>query len=127
MIRVYQTIISDEEKGIHGNCFPACIASILELRLDEIPKLQDMGSNWFPVLWDFLISRGFTCFGTGRKEEVGSYRKGVDGYYIVNGKSPRGFKRGHSVVFYEGKLVHDPHPSGLGLLDIRDFFMIERQ
>jgi hypothetical protein len=125
MIPVYQTIVSDEARGVHGNCLPSCIASILEVPLEEVPPLQDMGTNWFPALWDFLISKGYEFHGTGRKENVLTYTLGVNGYYIVNGSSPRGFKRGHSVVFHEGKLVHDPHPSGLGVPEIFDFYMIE--
>lgn len=126
MIPVYQTIISDEAKGIHGNCFPSCLASILHLDLKEIPKFQDMGDKWFPALWDFLIEHGYEFHGTGKKENVLTYDKGVEGFYIVNGSSPRGFKRGHSVVYKDGKLVHDPHPSGLGVTEVWSFYMIEK-
>ena len=127
MIPVYQTIISDETKNIHGNCFPSCLASILEIPLHEVPTFQNMGNNWFTVLWDFLISKGYEFHGTGKKENALIYDKGIDGYYIVNGSSPRGFKRGHSVVYYRGKLVHDPYLGGNGVLDIWSFYMIEKQ
>ena len=126
MIPVFQTIISDETKGIHGNCFPSCLASILELSLDCVPAFQDM-TNWFPPLWDFLIKNGFEFHGTGKKRDVLTYDKGIDGFYIVNGSSPRGFKRGHSVVYRKGQLVHDPHISGLGVVEVWSFYMIERK
>lgn len=37
----------------------------------------------------------------------------------IGGDCPRGLVRGHSVVFYKGKMVHDPHPSGEGITAIR--------
>ena len=123
---VIQTIISDPSKDVHGNCLGACLASIMELSIEEVPKIQDMGQNWFPAFWDFLIKHGYMFHGTGKSENVEVYDKGVDGYYIVNGDSPRGFVRGHSVVYYKGKMVHDPHPDGTGLLKVRCFYMIER-
>jgi hypothetical protein len=126
MIPVYQTIISDEAAGIHGNCFPACLASIMELPLEQIPDLQTPKSEWFNVLWTFLLKNGYEFLGTGTKEDALSYPTGIDGYYIVNGSSPRGFKRGHAVVFKNGVMVHDPHVSGLGVIDIWNYFMIER-
>jgi len=126
MIPVYQTIVSDESKGVHGNCFPACLASIMELKLEQIPDMQNTPSDWFNILWDFLINNGYEFYGTGTKEDVYSYSIGIDGYYIVNGSSPRGVKRGHAVVFKNGVMVHDPHSSGLGVLEIWNYFMIER-
>jgi hypothetical protein len=126
MIPVFQTIISDPNNNIHGNCMGACLASIMELSINVVPKFQDMGQNWFQPFWDFLAEHGYTFHGTGKPENVEVYDKGIDGYYVVNGDSPRGFTRGHSVVYYKGKMVHDPHPEGTGLLKVRNFFMIER-
>jgi hypothetical protein len=127
MIPVYQTIFSDELYGIHGNCFPACIASLMELKLEDVPATQSMGSNWFSVLFYFLDERGYEFLGTGKKENALTYDSGVEGFYIVNGSSPRGIRRGHSVIFKNGKLVHDPHPEGGGVIDIWSFYMIERK
>jgi hypothetical protein len=126
MTPVYQTIISNPSKNIHGNCFPSCLASILDLPLNQVPAFQDMGTKWFPALWAFLKEQACEFHGTGKKEKVDTYTPGIDGYYIVNGASPRGFIRGHSVIYKAGKLVHDPYPDGGGLLEIWDFFMIEK-
>lgn len=126
MIPITQTIFSDEEKEIHGNCFSSCIASILNIDLLSVPPFQDMGADWFQALFYFLAQNNLEFYGTGRKEDVYSYNIGVDGYYIVNGSSPRGFKRGHSIIFKDGIMVHDPHPSRLGVSDIWSYFMIER-
>lgn len=125
MTPVFQTIVSNPDESIHGNCFPACIASILELSIEEVPEFQKMGDKWFPTLWDFLHTKGCDCHGTGRPEKVETYEPGVNGYYVVNGGSPRGFKRGHSVVYYKGKLIHDPYHGGNGLTKVWNFLMIE--
>lgn len=44
--------------GIGGNCFPACIASILELSLDDVPHFfrGSAGGNWTQEQWDHLRS-----------------------------------------------------------------------
>lgn len=125
MIPITQTIKSDIEKGIHGNCFASCLASIMEIPLSEVPEFQNMGTDWFPKLWDFLLEHGYEFYGTGKKEDVEKYNKGIDGFYIVNGESPRGFARGHSVVYYKGEFVHDPYPDGKGLTNIWNYYIIE--
>jgi hypothetical protein len=125
MIPVYQTIFSDESKGIHGNCFPACLASLLETTIEEIPQFQTMETNWFPQLWEFLLKHGYEFKGTGKKEDIQTYNIGISGYYIVNGSSPRGIKRGHAIVYYNGMPIHDPHPKGGNVLEVWNYLMIE--
>ena len=44
---VFQTRMHDPDKGIIGNCFRACIASILECGIDDIPKIEEQGmADW---------------------------------------------------------------------------------
>ena len=127
MIPITQTIISNDEGTIHGNCFPASIASILEVPIEEIPPLQNMGKDWFPALFEYLTKKGYSFHGSlYTNEKILGYDKGIDGYYVVNGPSPRGFSRGHSVVYYKGKLAHDPYPGGSGLKELWSAYMIER-
>ena len=44
MIPIQQTrfVVKDQDGNdlIHGNCFPAVIASMLELTIDEVPNFQ---------------------------------------------------------------------------------------
>lgn len=40
----------------------------------------------------------------------------ISTYHVVVGPSPRGAYN-HAVVGLNGKIVHDPHPDGGGLLD----------
>jgi hypothetical protein len=123
MIPVMQTRFGNEE----GNCFAASIASVLELPLHALPELSSTKEgSWFPILWDFLTKRGLTFSGTLYDvEKILNYDRGIKGYYVVAGESPRGHARGHAVVYYKGKLAHDPYPGGNGITVIKSAYMIE--
>lgn len=102
---VFQTKFGDKS----GNCFAACVASILELPLETVPNVCVLGDDWFDsfIFWCGTIGYSYV-------ELVIEHRKMSDGQYcVVVGKSPRGdFK--HCVVgrFEDGEIevVHDPHP-----------------
>jgi hypothetical protein len=126
MIKVMQTLFGPTE----GNCFPACLASILELDLVEIPnffylypdvdKANEEISAWLLERNLFGPSVSFTS-----KEVFDRYMDNAP-YSIVCGKSPR-FDCNHSVVFYRNIMVHDPHPDGIGLENIQGaMFLIPR-
>lgn len=100
--------------GERGNCFATCIASILELPLDVVPNFCD-ADDWFGAtnLWlrerrlfyfELAIPRGSTAI-----ELCAEF-----GYHLIHGPAARGFL--HTCVGYGGKIVHDPHPSNVGLL-----------
>ena len=58
--------------------------------------------------------------------ELAAY-EGVDGFVICGGTSFRDYvTRGHACIYKDGRLAHDPHPSGLGIKDIQDFLLITR-
>lgn len=97
---VDQTLFGPE----NGNCWAACIASILELPIDEVPNFG-IKKTWFPDTWNWLLERGYASlyFGPGDARHVPYC------YHIVSGRSPRG-DWGHAVVALGEKLVHDPHP-----------------
>lgn len=131
---ITQTKVSSEDGSVSGNCFRACIASILEIDIDSIPAFEDMkGGEWHMPFFKFLSENGYEFHGTGRfdnefHDELFKTYEGVDGYIIVNGTSPRKWvTRGHSVVYKNGVMVHDPHPSREGLVDLRDYYMIEKR
>ena len=92
----------------HGNCFAACVASILEIPIEVIPELP--GDNtWTFVFREWLKPLGFTCYTlTLGDDDV------AQGYTIMAGMSPRG-KWLHAVVALDGVMVHDPHPDRTGV------------
>lgn len=101
-----------------GNCFSACVASLLEISLADVPyfmseTLDDDGGAWFDRFQAWLKPRGFwaVCF-----KLPDQWRP--EGLCILSGKSPRELanpKALHSVVAIGGRVVHDPHPSRDGI------------
>lgn len=128
MIPVKQTKLTDSEGNVHGNCFRACVASILDIEdIEEVPPFEDLGKDWYLALWEFLTERGYECDGCGDFEKWKNF-EGVDGYYIVGGRSPREWvTKGHAVVYYRGELAHDPHPSNEGLVTEYEIYSITRK
>jgi hypothetical protein len=96
MIPIDQTIYGPE-----GNCFQACIASILEVPLDDVPEC--LGGRYDQRLLDWLHSKGL---GLVLKPTAGGW---LTGYCILTAKSPR-TEGNHAVVIKDGEVVHDPHP-----------------
>jgi hypothetical protein len=102
VIEVEQTVFGYPD----GNCFGACVASILELPLDETPSTKGLdGEKWWAIWEKWFAERntGLVNFG---------YTKGWQprGYWLLGAESPRLPGRIHSVVCKGNELIHDPHP-----------------
>lgn len=94
----------------NGNCLAAALASIFELDLCDVPPFEDMPDpEWYAALLAWLNSMHFQLLGW--KEEIH-----FEGYYIVNGRTLR--DTDHSVVYKNGRMIHDPHTSRKGLTQI---------
>lgn len=111
--------------GNEGNCFAACIASILEIPLQEVPDLaaaMQAKKNFRRILADWLHLRGLTYveLEIGKPNwSMGDWNPPT--YHIIGGDSPRGVEGGHAVVGYAGTMVHDPHPSRAGVSKVTDW------
>lgn len=99
-----------------GNCFSACVASILELPIAEVPHFG-ADETWFDTLSSWLRLRGLWAFMVHASER--DHRLLLRGHYILSGRSPRGDFL-HAVVAHGDMIVHDPHPSRAGLLTMVD-------
>ena len=100
-----------------GNCFSACVASILELPLSEVPFFMSP-EDWWPPFVEWCAARGWEAafhYGTEYKPL---------GYSIAGGLSPRFEGCGHACVALDGNVVHDPHPDRLGLPSIEDYITL---
>ncbi len=104
-----------------GNCFSACVASILELSLEEIPSFcvyyspsisAEKFDKWLSEKNLFTILVKFNKNNPPNKKYMG--------YHIIAGQSPR-YNCTHAVVGYGDKILHDPHPDGDGLLNKNDW------
>lgn len=103
-----------------GNCFAACVASLLELPLEQVPHFPDHGADWYSAFRDWLRARRLypVCFEVKRPEDGRP-----DGMHILSGKSPRG-EFLHSVVAKGAYIVHDPHPSRAGIRTEEDAILL---
>lgn len=124
-----------------GNCFSACVASMLELPLDEVPYFMGTWDEpegaWWHRFTAWLGARGWSAVMFA----IGSGYPAPGQLCILGGRSPRDLltaeeRRAAGVELPDGEtllhvvvgrgtadgveVVHDPHPSRLGLLDQRD-------
>lgn len=116
MIPVDQTQFAGE--GVGGNCVQASVASILNLPLTDVPHFLEIAPE--PVQWEFAMQDWLEERGIGYIRREGEYI--FDGYYLASGPSPRGVS--HMVVYRDGNLAHDPHPSRAGILSVARTFVL---
>lgn len=95
-----------------GNCYAACVASLLNMRLCDVPNFHG-ADDWQTALATWLEPFGMYPVYCALHDGVDAWRP--QGLYILGGKSPRG-EWGHAVVAMGSKVVHDPHPSRAGVL-----------
>jgi len=123
--KIAQTLFGgcDAPPELIGNCFPACMASLLGLQsIDEVPHFyqqpdaRDNPETWWRMV-EWLQARGLSmlCFEWPLPEHM--HRSLLDAAVIVSGKSPRYDVGLHAVI---GKitadsweLLHDPFPARL--------------
>jgi hypothetical protein len=115
LVRVDQTILASDPKR-QGNCLSACVATYLGRPLDEVPHFAEYASDRKDAWWDCLIGymagHGLWAYDIGLSDaEPGEV-------VFVMGMSPRGVC--HQVLYRDGALWHDPHPSRGGILDVRE-------
>lgn len=104
-----------------GDCFPCCVASILELPRADVPHIYE-GEGWLDEsgevglkrLQDWLATRGLYWIEIRvTKSEFPSWIRFLDCHYVLSGISPRGHR--HATVWFGGEMAHDPHPSRGGV------------
>lgn len=119
----------------NGNCLLACVASILEVPLADLPHMgpETHDGSWWGLVQGVLQARGHTLVYYVPDGGVEGHRFldiAPPGYHIACGESPRsildehGKNVGHCVVMKDGKLAHDPHPSRAGITSVRDWLLI---
>lgn len=96
-----------------GNCFPACLASILERPLETIPEFK--GEEWQARYADWLRELGLSLITIRLPDGIENSnaearRYYLPGYCILAVQSPRLDGHLHAVVARDGEIVHDPHP-----------------
>lgn len=108
---VDQDIFINDPQGRVGNCLQACVASLLEKDLTEVPHFAALSDDtWFSEMCNWITDHGYEFDDTGDCVDFKNY-------VLAIGPSPRGVS--HAVIYYDGKLAHDPHPSRAGILDVK--------
>jgi hypothetical protein len=107
MKKVYQTIF-----GVpNGNCFQACIASILECELKDLPNFMEDGPDSFGgnlKEWESVMP--FKLFDVRFDNEESRDFSIKDLVLIATIDKMYGDDRAHSVIMKNGKIIHDPMP-----------------
>jgi hypothetical protein len=111
---VDQTLFGDK----NGNCFPACVATVLGIPLDEIPNwcVEVPGDDgaWYRAFAKWLNARGLAPVSFNFKSEADAtnhlswaWEIAPLAPWIAGGPTSRGQ---HSVVYVGRDFVHDPNP-----------------
>ena len=118
MTPVDQEFLHDPENGIHGDCMRACVASILNLPISEVPHFGEgdalhNAEIYWNNLANYLATKGLFHL------ELNSFDLEIskcptDIYHLIYGKTIRGTE--HATVGRNGELIHVPHPSKAGLV-----------
>ena len=124
--RVDQTILhSDPQRP--GNCFAACVATAVGKALHEVPHFVEWGQYlhngqlrddedadrecWWAMFVGWTMALGLCPEALRSVHDADA-----DELVFVSGLSPRGVA--HQVLYRDGELWHDPHPSRAGILSI---------
>lgn len=115
-LRVDQTILAGDPER-QGNCLSACVATFLGRPLDQVPHFAEYAPDRKDAWWDCLI--GYMAGHGYWPIDLPTINDGVPGEQLfVMGMSPRGVC--HQVLYIDGELWHDPHPSRAGITDVRE-------
>jgi hypothetical protein len=135
-------VCQDIYRAPHGNCFAACVASILEIDdLSEVPSYFGLGRWWTGGWAPWLEIQGVEWAWWWPTRDDGKPGKpdiaynmdpvavggAIGDYWIGSGPGGRGVL--HSVVYdAEGKMVWDPQPLAMqsGIEAIHDALSLRR-
>lgn len=115
----------------NGDCWRACLASILECEIDDFPYESGLDTNYAWSIYHNLVCRvleqkGWHWMGYEiHNIDLGLLdSKDTDGHIIAVGKSPRG-EFSHAIVWKNG-IAHDPHPDKTGINNITYFEVLTK-
>lgn len=125
MIPVKQDIFPTEDNPLRGNCFAACLASILEMPLEDVPHVM-AHDDWREQTNAWLAGLGMgtveVCIDV---EEPALFLLPPDMWLIITGTTKRHESRLHSVIGktipggVQWECLHDPHPDNSFLEKVR--------
>lgn len=126
--------VDQTEYGPFGNCFAACVASLLEVPIEEVPNFmlglptwdpEDPGarSDWsrafFAGVNNWLAPRGLFYFEISTPGGIPSCVAEaihLSALWVGAGEVDGGTH--HAVVMHGPRMVHDPHPRRAGVTQV---------
>jgi hypothetical protein len=127
VIPVYQhmTVANDG----HGDCFNACVASIMELpRRDVAQVFPNFGGDYWAEWrrWGEPLGLEINFRPLGDAPPKGfAIATGKGGRLYPEGHPREGQEIMHAVVVFNGEFVHDPFPGGKGIDRPRYYWTID--
>lgn len=100
------TPVEQTKFGRGGNCFEACVASILDLQMWQMPGYDMAGDTDAFRRWNSWLGSKFGLVLVAYPPDVVLPGE----YVIISGKSPREEGLFHAVVGLNNQVVWDPHP-----------------
>ena len=122
MTPVFSEARHDPEAGFYGDCYSACLASILDLPLSRVPHFfnddREPSAIQFARLDDWLREQSLTRFSFLWRGEDTNLRSVLDTletlnrdrYMILGGRV--GASGDHAVVICGGEIAHNPSRGG---------------
>lgn len=131
----FSLFYSDGTRLTYGNCLVACVASLLDVAIDEVPNIytfyglddkenKDINNHlWFQVLNMWMEKKYNRCLVYNELDTPSSKQ-----YVIMRGLSQRG--KPHTCIYTQNsngelKPFHDPHPTGEFLKKEQYYYTIE--
>jgi hypothetical protein len=112
-----QTTFYDPENNTRGNCMITCYANALGLNPDDCPPFEKFFDVKYPdtSFYQECLILWFNRLGYELKTSLSDPLPILNEhtFYFAVGPSARGVN--HMVVYQNGKIFHDPHPSNDGL------------
>lgn len=105
--------VRQTQRGRTGNCFAACMASLLEMPIHRMPTIfKDrrgalVKRDWLTVWKEFLRPFGLSIVWVNANHHPAPW-----GWCIADMKQPETTKT-HAVLCYDGEIKYDPLP-GIG-------------
>ena len=128
MIPVFQTLTVANDG--RGNCFNACLASLLELPLREVADiLPSTEGDWHEQWRVWIASQGYRLEHHIPDDDENEFDP-PRGYSIASVYTDRIYPAGHkkvgerishAVIMFDGALVHDPFPLESEVMEVRYF------
>jgi hypothetical protein len=97
---------------VHGNCFEAALASLLECDLDEVPRWDEEWADYKPRLDAWLADRGLVSYPVPAVPDPRPLSEIAlpDVPLLVGVKTPAAWN--HALIVRGGEVVWDPYQEG---------------